>query len=97
MYRWASEPGGGEGFRYAVKGTLAFTSCEWLDEPPATLMSPARKWRICERDRFWGVGASGSTIARTNVCSATELSLNDTKNWGSFAVWFAVNSIPGVT
>ena len=71
---------------YSEIAALAFKSCVGWLAFLLRLKSPAMKCRIWDSDLFPGNGASGSTIARTNVWFWREVSFDVKKNVGSLVV-----------
>jgi hypothetical protein len=63
MYRWGSEPGGGEGEKYSNRAALV------LDSTPdeSEVKSPPMKCRNWDTLGICGVGASGSNITMTQL------------------------------
>lgn len=61
---------------------------------PSSVMFGASRWRICAKLGLWGVGASGSTIARTKVCDANDVVLlvNNTVGRRAFSGYMQARS-----
>ena len=83
---WGADLAGGDGPTYSEIAALAFKSCVGWPGLLLKLKSPAIKWQIWESDLFPGNGASGSTIARTNVWFWREGSFDVNKNFGTWGV-----------
>lgn len=73
--RWGSDPAGGVGRRKSEIAGVLFTRRAPFAREPLRVMLGARRWRISASVGFWGVGASGSTIAKTNVSWARLVAL----------------------
>lgn len=73
--RWGSDPAGGVGRRKSEIAGVLFTRRAPFARDPLRVMLGARRWRISADVGLWGVGASGSTIAKTNVCWEKVVSL----------------------
>lgn len=67
---------------------MLFISADAFAAVLVTRKSPPKKCRNCDNEVFWGVGASGSTMASTydTFCMSVAMLVVLRRNWGSIAV-----------
>jgi hypothetical protein len=65
FYRWGGDPAGGVGCLNSDIAGVEFD--RKLNSPQKDRKFPPRKCLIWDEVGFWGVGASGSTAATTNM------------------------------